>query len=235
MTVTSSMCDASARLSIPAAIDIFQDIAADHALILGIDGLTIKEKHNAFWAITKTKLRFFGRPAFFEKITAKTWPSKPSGVRCLRNYTVSSEKGLVCEGKSEWVILDYTTRFPKKLSSIDFPTELDYLDDKLSLDGFAKGAPEFSEEDFVYSRQIRYCETDLSRHMNNAYYCRYVLDTFDESFFDENERFELDISYICESKIGDTVKIYRRQDGDGYVFGLMRDDTLLCVTRLKLI
>lgn len=230
------MTDSSVRLSIAAAIDVFQDIASEHAVLLGVDGIKIKKEYNAFWVITRTKLKFYRRPHFLEDITVKTWPNKPKGVRCVRNYTVSAGGELVFAGKSEWAVLDIESRSLRRLDTIGYPYNLDYIDEKALTDPFLKPKAEFGDEDFVFSRKVMYSDTDMSRHTNNASYCKFIADTFDPEFFEKNECFELDIRYISESKAGDVLSIYKKQLDGGYLFGIKKEDgSLLTTVLLKIV
>ena len=123
MVILPSVCDVADKLSVADSAGIFQDIATEHAQIMGVDGDTLLEKSGGFWVVLKTKIIFFRRPAMLENVTVATWPNTPRGLRCTRNYTVEQNGATIICGKSQWAILDSTTHHPRKLESTCCPMD----------------------------------------------------------------------------------------------------------------
>ena len=69
MRTMPSMCDQDSLMSIPAILDMFQDVAGIHADSVGIGALELEEK-GLFWIVSKLRLRVNRRPLVEEILDA---------------------------------------------------------------------------------------------------------------------------------------------------------------------
>ena len=53
----SSETDSNNKMRIDNIVTDFQDITVLHSVEMGVDGKTMQEKSNAFWVLTKVKLK----------------------------------------------------------------------------------------------------------------------------------------------------------------------------------
>jgi acyl-ACP thioesterase len=72
--------------------------------------------------------------------------------------------------------------------------------------------PEFPQTNKVYSKEIKYSDIDLNKHVNNAKYLELLSDCYDESFHRENKIKTLIVSFISESKYGDLLEVYKNSN-----------------------
>ena len=121
--IQSGICDSLLRMKPEAAMLMIQDMAAQHATLLGIDDPNLKAKDNALWVISRTKMIFNDIPQWYDVVTAKTWPSRPNGIRCERNYSITKDGNLMIAAFSEWVIIDADTRKLRKVETTHFPSD----------------------------------------------------------------------------------------------------------------
>lgn len=230
--IQSGICDSLLRMKPEAAMLMIQDMAAQHATLLGIDDPNLKAKDNALWVISRTKMIFNDIPQWYDVVTAKTWPSRPNGIRCERNYSITKDGNLMIAAFSEWVIIDADTRKLRKVETTHFPSdnEIEWLSDRIVTSPFRRIKDDFTEDDLIYSRMIRSSDIDITHHTNNAVYCSMFLDTFRVADLESWKMSEIEVSYHNESIEGEILHVYRKHKEDGYYFAIKNERGMLVTT-----
>ena len=90
MRAMPSMCDENSLLSIPAILDMFQDVAGIHAESAGIGALDLEER-GLFWIVSKIRLKVNRRPQVQEILEATTWIQPAERVSCERDWSLSKD------------------------------------------------------------------------------------------------------------------------------------------------
>ncbi len=215
------------------AFGLFQDIATEHSQYMNADFDTMREQSNTFWAITKTRIHFEREPEFFEDVTVRSWPNAPSSLTGNRNYVVIGKDGQAAiEAVTEWVLLDMTTRRPRRFSSTCYPVDQKHMPDTLFDTPFHRIQYSLDELEYAYSHIVRSSDTDIAGHTNNTVYCRLMLDAFPASFFRENSITDFEVRYAVESKEGDELRIYKRECNKSYHLAVVNSDNKIIVTAL---
>lgn len=200
--------DFKSEMSIPAVMRHFQAMAAEHAQIMGMDYFTLKAKSNAFWVITKVKLKINSFPRWGEKVELRTWPLLPALIKCNRDFELSDENGnVLMQGMSEWCILDMETKRPRKVSTTCYPLEMEHLERRALAEEFSQIKPEF--ENLVYERPIRTTDIDLNMHTNNTVYSNLIFDAFSISELGKIKIKSYEIHFCSESREKDVLYIFR--------------------------
>ena len=211
-----SLMDINTELNANGALALFQDITSVHSEQMGVDNPVMARRSNAYWAISRSKIRFYSHPRIFDPMKLVTWPVKPRFVRFDRNYLIYSGDGedrLIAEGCSEWVILDRDTHGIRKLETTCYP-EMDYCPDVTSLPPYTRFRADLGDEDYVYTKKILSSSIDASNHTNNVKYSEILLDALPVKFFRENRIRDFDIRFVSESREGDELRVYARTDGN---------------------
>ena len=209
------------------ALNMFQDVAEQHANIMGIGGHDLLEQSNALWVVTRTKTIFNKLPKANDEITVLTWPAGANGVRCDRNYSIIKDGESIINGISEWVIIDATTRRLRRVETTNYPTDIEWLTERAIDTPFSKLKDDFSEEDFVFEQTVRANDIDSSKHTNNVVYCTLLLNTFSVKELESMTIKEIEIAYHSESREGDTLRIYKQKRDDGYYFAIKNNQNAL--------
>lgn len=217
LSLPPSCTDAHAELKIASLANMIQDIAGEHAENMGVGFHDMNAKSNAFWIITRTKIHVLRPAKLYEKVVLETWPSKPSGLVCIRNYRMTSSDGeLLATAKNEWAIIDALTHKLRRLSSTCYPVNGTYSNETAIDEPFTRAYEPCMNDDYVYSHHIRYSDTDHVRHTNNVSYIRILLDALPSDFFEKNIITDFEIKHVHESKEGDNLAIYAKPTADGY-------------------
>lgn len=215
------------------AFGLFQDIATEHSQYMNADYDAMRTKSNVFWVITKTRMHFNREPEFFENVTVKSWPNAPTSLTGNRNYVIIGEDGKAAvTAVSEWVLIDIDTRRLRRFNSTCYPIDEEHISDTLFDTPFHRIQCDHDEADYVYSHTVRASDTDIAGHTNNTVYCRLMLDAFPASFFKENAITDFEVRYAIESKEGDTLKIYKKEEDKTYHLAVKNSDGKVIVSAL---
>ena len=104
MRAMPSMCDENSLMSIPAILDMFQDIAGIHAESVGIGALELEER-GLFWIVSKLRLRISSRPQVQDMLEAATWIQPAERVSCERDWSLSKDGEQLAYVRSIWAAL----------------------------------------------------------------------------------------------------------------------------------
>ena len=217
-----SMCDASGRLGISNTFALFQDIASEHAEILGVGNAAMQEKH-AFWVTARTRVHFYRRPQMMQDVDITPWPAAPGLMRCDRYYRMEDAGEILAEGRTEWCVLD--TQNGKVIPPATmFGPDIDYLDDAALTAPYARFRHNFTDEDCAVSHAVRPSDVDIGRHMNNVAYLRAIIDSFRVAELEQMNVTEMEIMFMMPCFEGEELQIMRRKTEFGYEFGVRRPD-----------
>lgn len=193
MTVLPSVCDDTARLSIPSIFSIFMDLASEHGEIIGVGGAELQKK-GLFWLTVKTKIKIYDCPEMMAKIKAQTWPEAPERIRANRYYLLTDGQKPLAEGKSEWAIISTEDG---KLHRIDevYPSDIDHYENKVCNEPFRRMSDDFSDCETFCEYTVKSTDIDLGKHMNNAAYMRAIFGAFSCKEIEEMNISEAEIAF----------------------------------------
>ncbi|HEX2922388.1 MAG TPA: acyl-ACP thioesterase domain-containing protein [Bacteroidales bacterium] len=191
------------KLNVHSLFNYFQDIASDHAELLGF-GRDDLQKNNHFWVLSRMYVEISKLPFWEDTVEIQTWPSGIEGLFALRNYEISGNEGIIVKASSSWLILDRSTKKIQRpetaFSGHEFPPEKNFTRKATKLNPVEQGEPN-------HCLRIKASDLDINLHTNNAAYIRLIFDTYDLGFIMENDPQTVEINYLAESKFGDEIDI----------------------------
>lgn len=218
--------DFNQKVSVPVLMRLMQQVIFTHANNMGLDHNNMIKTSNAFWIVSKIKLVLLDDLVQYDKVNIKTWTETPGVLRFNRNTTVKSANKMLVKGISEWCCLDWSTRKPRKSSSVYYP-ELEMAETKKLNISFSNTKKEVTENDFVYSRIIYSTDIDLNFHTNNLRYNYFTFDAFSVDELKNMDILEYEIHFVAECKEGDKIDIYKIKDNNYYyIEGKLEDKTI---------
>lgn len=221
--ISSAFIDSSVKMGIAQSVLLVQDNLTECFNMLECDGVIYREKFNAFWVFTKSRLHFFKRPGWREIVSAATFPVNNAGMKTHINTILKTDNGeTLITANQEACVLDLESRRPIRLTTLPYPK--DNFPESVMKEPFEKFEIEFSESDFVYEQIIRSQHIDMSRHMNNIEYIKLGLNVFSDDFLESHEAKTLEVHYTGESREGQVLKIYKK-DIDGKTFVKINEST----------
>lgn len=224
MEVQPSMCDYSGKLGVYRTFELFMDLAAEHANLIGI-GQPYMVANNKFWLTVKTRIRFYDRPSMMERLIASTWPVKPTSFRTDRCYRLESieagekhgdrhgerhgERRIVAEGCTEWAVMNLETNTLERLNDL-FPCGFEFCPDKLQFTGFPRISPSFDDCTERGRTVVLSSDVDLGNHMNNACYVRAILGNYSTKQLGDMDIREMSIAFKAPAHEGDELSMVER-------------------------
>ena len=211
--------DESGNVRASALLRHFEQIATDHAEMMGI-GHDDLIKENRIWVLSKLRFRMHGRIRAGELYDIATYPSTGRGAAYPRGYYICDEdENLIVSAMSQWCVVDFETR--KLVRSalefsgeyIDIPAFEEKIEKIKYSDPQAAGAHTVTEEDL-----------DINCHVNN---CRYADMTSD--VLGRNDYQSFTINFLRETVIGDRIDLLteRAEDGGDIVVGMLEDKSVV--------
>jgi acyl-ACP thioesterase len=215
ISVPFSGVDAANRMKLSTAFDFFQDAANKHAILLGA-GRGDLERQGRVWILSRMSVFMERRPQWNEELTMRTWPRGSQKIFAIRDYDLVDREGRSpVRGRSGWIIVDIETKRPIRpealLNTLPGNDGLDALPDGAGPVPAAEGAVKLAE------RRAAYTDIDMNGHVNNARYIEWIEDALESSLFYGAERLRLDINYIAELVLNETVEIMTAPGPDASV------------------
>lgn len=211
-------------------LDLFQDVAGNHATQLGI-GFHDLIKKNRIWVIVRNRFEIFKQPRKEEIIIVRTWPLPLGKIDANRCYEIYNENGdLLISGISKWVNADLTTRRIVRMNEIDYGVGEFESDHGLG-ENFSK-LEDFASINESVSIVPTYLDLDHNGHVNNSKYTNFILNSIEE--LQDKELIYCQIDYIQELKKGEKITLsYTRNDKEFLVKGEC-DKGISFITKIKI-
>lgn len=223
--VTASLCDASGRLGLAPLFSILQDLASEHAALLGV-GAEALLACGQYWVVTHTRLAVRSRPKQNAPLTMTTWPNRcaPEDVRTYRSYRIESAGTLLAEGRAEWIVLNAETNRPVRTRDSGFPFGLAFCETVAVPEPFLRERDGFAETDAVLTRPVVSSEIDSAHHMNNVAYVRAMLDAFSARERSELPVSAIEVRYGDPCREGDRITIAKRAVETGFRLAVLKEN-----------
>ena len=211
--VELSRCANDSRLSVPAVFEAFQDIAVEHAEILGL-GAEAMTKRGLFWITAKTKVQIHKRPKLLTPITVETWPCLPGPVRADRCYRIMEGEECVAEGRTEWAVLEIPELKVHRLGDL-YPDGMKLSDRVLLPEHFRRVSEDTSDCTERRSIQVPSTDIDLGGHMNNIAYIREMLGTYSTAELREMQIRGVEVCFRQSCYEGEVLRVFERKTENG--------------------
>ena len=209
-----SDCDRYGRLKLHTVFDYAQEIAGNHATLLGF-GDQFREERRLAWILSRMKLRIREYPTSETKVTVATWASGYNRAFATREFRfmTGAENRVFAEGTSYWLLLGIETGRLAIASREMSEIPLDYADAEHIFPELGKlpgcpDAPVIGEFN-IYEHQI-----DVNCHLNNTEYASLVQDALGPGVYPA----ELQINY--QRAVPPQSKLLIRGTSDEHSFSL---------------
>ena len=220
--ISYSEVDQDLKLGVYESFNLAQDTVTDYFESFGGDNIVVKNKDNAVWVVSKAKVHFNKFPSWRDVIKGRCYTTKIKPIRVeVETAFKNIDDEVLFVTNQESCVLDLETRKIRKVNTVSYPEDME-IEQSLTQDGYLKLDVEFTEDDFAYEQKIYSQDIDYSRHVNNAIYVRYIMNALSCDFFNKNKITDFEIHYINESKEGQILKIYKKEENKNISF-LIKD------------
>ena len=227
--------DVDKKLRLSSLFAYFQDIACEHAGIIGPDIDSLSQDYRVAWILMRMRVEINRLPSIYEEVKLTTWPI---GEKVLfdRDYSVADADGnLIVKCASTWILMDLDKREivkkrPFAFYPIEFPKDrvLSTKPSKVKLPG---------EPIFQFEKTVSFSDIDYNNHLNNAKYLDYVSDCISLETYKNFKINVIEVNYANEAKIGDKLTLYKdtskEEENIIYVEG-KSNDLVLFTSKIEL-
>lgn len=200
-----------------AMIRYIQDAAGHAHHCLGLSLESLRDEYKRAFLLSRTGMRVLASPRVYDSIRAVTWIAPVKGFSVLRFGQIWRGDELMAQSRSVWALTDISDPHARKLvraDTLDLPFGVgEPLDIGFPVHFRIPAELALTE---VGQRSVTYADCDANRHMNNTVYP----DMFRGycNIADGRPVSEVEISYVSEAPMGETLTILRGTDGDQYYF-----------------
>jgi len=209
-SVVSYEADYLGRVTLFSLFNRFQDIAGLHAAYLHV-GYDELQKANLAWVLSRMKVQIQRLPRWGEQVRLATWPKGIERLFAMRDFCLTSEEGKTfVTATSAWLLVDREKGRPRRIETLpidlQFPEAAHALQDPLNKIIVPEGAIP------VFEKPIWLSDIDTNRHVNNAQYAKWITDSFPQDQFSTRGITSVQINYLEETLLGDTITIFKTPD-----------------------
>ena len=193
--VIASAVDRFDRLKLSQLLNVIQQAAGDHCILLGAHREALMEK-GLFWAVLRHRVQITRLPKCGETLTVQTWPMPTTRTAFPRSTVAWDAQGNECfRAISLWILMDEKSRAMVLPGKTDVAVDGALLGGELTLPGSIVPRPLGNN----HSRAVRFTDLDVNGHMNNCRYMDWVTDILPSAFHGQNEPREFTVCYLSEA------------------------------------
>ena len=216
--------DQACRLKLASLLDFAQDMAGDHADILGFGNDPLLEQR-LVWVLSRIKVRMDEYPQWRDDMDMTTWHRGLEGPLYIRDYEMRSTDGrLLGVITSSWLLLNVDER---RMVRTDIATDEERICHDVALNPVAAKVrlPRDIVMEECGSHAVSYSDIDKNGHTNNVRYTVMAMDCLDREFVTQHPVREYEINFNREAMPSETITLRRgcSSDGDWYVEGFVGD------------
>lgn len=165
--IRSYECDKNGALRLVTMMNIFQDMADNHAAAMGL-GLDFCLARGLAWVGANYHIQIDRLPKLHEKIIVQTWPAVEKKLGAVRDFAVLDEHGKnIIRASSQWILIDFHKKRPVGLR--DNLPEYQVIAERSVETDFPKIA-DVARTDCQMDFNVRFDDIDFNNHVNNAVY-----------------------------------------------------------------
>ncbi len=203
-SLRSYECDRNKKLRLVTLMNIFQDIADEHATQMGL-GIAYCLEHGFAWVGSNYHIFINQKPKIHEQITLKTWPAEAKKLVAVRDFELLGENGeSLIKAASQWVLINIESKRPVPL--LENLPQYEALNENIVNPEFAK-LPELEYVDLETRFKIRFDDIDFNKHVNNSIYPLWASESVPEEWSLKKDIREIEISFKKEGLFGENVKV----------------------------
>lgn len=208
--IRSYECDRNNNLRILTLMNIFQDMADNHARAMGL-GMEYVLSRGLAWVGSNYVFEICRLPKMHENIRIETWPAEEKRLGAVRDFEVFGEDGKsIIRASSQWILIDFNKKRPVGLRE-NLP-QYSVLPEHCLKTDFPK-LPEVERADEEARFRVRFDDIDLNKHVNNAVYALWACEAVAAEFRLEHAPKHLEIAFKKEGLMGEKVMVHTQVDG----------------------
>ncbi len=229
--INFTQCTPNGYLKYTDLCNMLQLTAATHSEIGGISFVDMQVSDQA-WVMSRMRLEVIALPKWKDIVTVKTWINTLENSRSVRAFEMYVNGRKMIGSETFWAVFNTKTRRPEALALPYDHFEL-YPDNKATEKTFSKINIQ-DDKEMVFEKSVVLSDLDIVNHVNNVKYLEWCLDHVDEKMILNQEIESLEMNFLKELSMKDTVVIHETVIENGYIFNITKDDKTCFALQLNL-
>ena len=218
--INLSQCAPNGALNYTDLCNLLQLTAAEHADLGGIS-FTDMQEFNQAWVLSRMRIEIESLPKWRDIIIVKTWIVSLENSRSIRVLEVFNNDRKIISCETFWAVINTKIRRPEPLA--------------LPHDHFIKYPEAFSTIERVKkihipkntfllgTHQVVFSDLDVVNHVNNVKYLEWCLDLITPETLLQHTFKSLDMNFLNELLLQDSVEIYSGSAETSTIFSVMKN------------
>lgn len=211
--------------------NILQLTAASHSEIGGISFVDMQAFHQA-WVLSRIRLEITALPKWKDRVTVKTWINTLENSRSVRAFEMYVNGKKMIGSETYWAVFNTKTRRPEALA-LPFEHFILYPENKATVTTFSK-INSTENKEIVFEKKVVLSDLDIVNHVNNVKYLEWCLDHVHEKIILNHEIESLEMNFLKELSLKDTVVIHESLLEKEFIFSITKEDKLCFALQLNL-
>ena len=196
--------DANGNLTIPALVNLLQEIAWNHSLQWKVSIYEMLP-FQISWVMSRMKIVINQLPRHADEVVLDTWIQATDRYFCYRDFEMRFPDGtMLFKATSVWGVLDIDKRRVVAIPEWILEKNFVYAD-KTPLPPATGKLPTFDNPDFQRDFAIHWHDIDTNFHANNTCYFGWMIEALSPSFLQTNQLQEFSIVFRAESTLDDNI------------------------------
>ena len=185
----------------------------------------LRDEHSLAFLLSKTKIALYAPLYAHEEIRVETFTAESRAFGFNRYYRILRGDEVIAAADTTWALIDLNSRQLCKADAFDFGFEHEPSLDIGLPPRFR--VPHNDELELLGERRIVYSDLDYNMHMNNTRYADMLCDFMP---YEKTSKIKgISLSYLHEAAFGNTIKIYRTDDGEKFDFRTVNENGKVCL------
>ncbi|HLS96984.1 MAG TPA: acyl-ACP thioesterase domain-containing protein [Sphingobacterium sp.] len=228
-TINFTQCYSNGYLRYSELSNLLQLTASDHATLLGFGYMEMSKSYQS-WVLSRVRIEIDRLPRFLEQITVRTWVQDFLGNRSVRNFEILQNGEKIAGATTFWAVFNVRSRKSEDLKAAVDPVIIQTGRTATNEPFKRIEAKTLCEQTVHYTPKLS--DLDIVNHVNNVKYTDWCLDTLDPETVLKRHFKTVDINYIKELKLGESVTINHSIDGNKIDFSIKRGDKAVFLMQL---
>ncbi len=192
-------------------LTLLEETAAEHCYDINYNLYQLAEQ-NIGWILFSGIMQIDRYPNYKERITIRTWLSKYSTFKAIRENIIYDAQGdIIGRAKGLWVFFDIDKRTPKPIFD-DIKKEWSFCSEESIKYNLSKKIQAIETPDYHCSFKVHKYDADMYKHANNIKYLQWVIDSIPNEITDNYYLYSIDGKFISEVHLGQTIESFVKRD-----------------------
>lgn len=191
------------RIRFQAIGNYLQDAAGADARRLGVSIDQLLPR-GMTWMLNRLCVQLNRLPGWGEIVHIETWPAAVQRLHAIRDFIIRDErKQEIGVATTAWLLIDLSRKRPMRLP--DWIVKFHPIEPKRAIEWPATDLPPVEAIHLERAFDIRLRDLDLNRHVNNASYIEWMLETLPPEFYETRAVERARVVFANESHFGEQI------------------------------